>query len=102
MGFLYSQVVFSLTIVQARLKVFGNGDDAWFVNAYHWRNRYDVAFASGIRMGYDISEIEAQRNLPLSRHRLSAGANIRRVQFEFAASRGITTPSYSQGGIEVR
>lgn len=51
MGFLYSQVVFSLTIVQARLNVFGNGDDAWFVNAYHWRNRYDVAFASGIRMG---------------------------------------------------
>jgi iron complex outermembrane recepter protein len=75
------------TIVQARLDVFGDGDDAWFVNAYHWRNRYDVALSSGIRMGYDISEIEAQRNLTVSRHRLSAGANMRRVQFEFAGLR---------------
>jgi outer membrane receptor protein involved in Fe transport len=72
------------TIVQGRVDVVRDRDDSWFVNAYHWRNRYDVAFASSIRMGFDISEIEAQRNTGLGRHRLSAGANARRVQFEFA------------------
>ena len=75
------------TMVQARLDWTPTHDDAWFVNAYHWRNRYDVALASGIQMGFDISELEGQRNLALERHRLSAGANVRRVQFEFADMR---------------
>ena len=75
------------TIVQARLDVTRDRDNSWFVNAYHWRNRYDVALASGIQMGYDISELEAQRNSALRNHRLSAGANVRRVQFEFARLR---------------
>ncbi|MDB5048407.1 MAG: TonB-dependent receptor, plug [Fibrobacteres bacterium] len=75
------------TIVQARLDVTQSRDDAWFVNAYHLRNRYDVALASGIQMGYDISELEAQKNIAISRNHLSAGANARRVQFEFADMR---------------
>ncbi len=75
------------TIVQARLDVVRDRDDSWFVNAYHWRNRYEVALASGIQMGYDISELEAQRNAALRNHHLSAGANVRRVQFEFARLR---------------
>lgn len=75
------------TIVQARLDWSPAEGDDWFANAYHWRNRYDVALASGITMGFDISELEAQRNLSLARHRLSAGANVRRVQFEFADMR---------------
>jgi outer membrane receptor protein involved in Fe transport len=75
------------TIVQARLDVTRGRDDSWFVNAYHWRNRYDVALQSGNRIGYDISELEAQRNLALRSHGLSAGANVRRVQFEFADMR---------------
>lgn len=75
------------TIVQARLDVTRDRDQNWFINAYHWRNRYDVALASGIRMGFDISEIEAQRNLALGNHHLSAGANARRVQFGFSGIR---------------
>jgi outer membrane receptor protein involved in Fe transport len=75
------------TIVQARLDWTPARDDAWFLNAYHWRNRYDVALASGLQMGFDVSELEGQRNLSLARHRLSAGANVRRVQFEFADMR---------------
>jgi iron complex outermembrane receptor protein len=75
------------TIVQARLDVARSRDDAWFLNAYHWRNRYDVALQSGIQMGFDISELEGQRNTTLGRHHLSAGANARRVQFEFANMR---------------
>ncbi|MEO6098075.1 MAG: TonB-dependent receptor, partial [Fibrobacteria bacterium] len=75
------------TIVQARLDVTRSHDDSWFVNAYHWRNRYDMALQSGIQAGYDISELETQRNTALSMHNLSAGANVRRVQFEFADMR---------------
>ncbi|MDB5105311.1 MAG: TonB-dependent receptor, plug [Fibrobacteres bacterium] len=71
------------TIVNARVDVARSAGDAWFVNTYHWRNRHKVAFASGIRMGFDISEIEAQRNTTLDRHHLSAGANVRRVRFVF-------------------
>lgn len=75
------------TIVKARLDWSPKEDDSWFANLYHWRNRYDVAMASGIQMGFDITELEAQRNLALDRHRLSAGANMRRVQFEFEEMR---------------
>ncbi|MEO6097033.1 MAG: TonB-dependent receptor [Fibrobacteria bacterium] len=75
------------TLVQARLDVIRSRDDSWFANAYHWRNRYEMAMGSGLQAGFDISELEAQRNTALRNHSLSAGANVRRVQFEFADMR---------------
>ncbi len=75
------------TIVQARLDVAKSGEDNWFLNAYHWHDGYDVAMASGIRMGFELSELEAQRNAAFSGHHLSAGANLRRVQFVFEKMR---------------
>jgi iron complex outermembrane receptor protein len=72
------------TFAQARLDATPGPDDSWFLNAYYWRYRYDLALSSGFQEGFDISEAEAQRNFKvLDRHRLGAGANLRRVEFGF-------------------
>lgn len=72
------------TIVQGRLDISQGPDRNLFANAYHWHYRYDVAIASGAIMGYDITELETQENARvLDHHRLSIGANLRRVQYSF-------------------
>jgi len=75
-------------MAQARLDAGADPDNAFFLHAYHRHYRYDLALSSGLRTGYDISEIEAQKNATLfDRHRLSAGANARRVQYAFSGIR---------------
>ncbi len=70
-------------VIQTRFDGSLGTDNNYFLSTYHWRYRYDVALASGFLAGFDITEVEAQDNLKYGRHNVSAGANFRRVQYEF-------------------
>lgn len=76
-------------MARSRLDYAVSEDHVLFLNATYWRHDFLWMGGPGFNNDFDIADLELQDNLRVfDRHRLSAGANLRRIHYRLTAPEG--------------
>lgn len=83
-------------IAQSRFDYSVGDKHSLFLNVYHWRHIFRWMAGPGFNNDFDMTNLEFQDNMEvLGRHRLSMGANIRRVYYHFTDLNGDRTLAFA-------